>query len=80
MDAISGEFKPMEVVITLWAYETIGRKPRERMMGQMEWRVKTISGDFSSHHVSNTPWATSCFGTCQGYASVYCRFCCPVGI
>jgi hypothetical protein len=57
VDVISGEFKPSEVANTLWSYETIERKPRERMMGQMQRRVPLFIVD-----------------------SVYCRFCCPVGI
>jgi hypothetical protein len=53
VDAISGEFKPPEVASTLWAYETIERKSRERMMGQMQRRVETISG-ISAHIMFQT--------------------------
>ena len=41
----------------MWAYPTMGRKPGERMMGQLERRADAISGQFKSQVVANTLWA-----------------------
>ena len=35
-EEISGEFSSQDVANTLWAFETMGRKPGDRMMGQLE--------------------------------------------
>jgi len=47
-ETISGKFKSPEVANTLWAFATMGTRPREwmRMMGQLERRsvwMETIS-------------------------------------
>ena len=42
-EAISGEFNSQDVANTLWAFATMGRKPGERMMGQLEGRTCSFS-------------------------------------
>ena len=42
-EAISGEFNSQHIANTLWAFATLGRKPGERMIGQMEGRAEAIS-------------------------------------
>ena len=41
----------------LWAFATMGTKPGERMMGQLERRAEAISGEFNSQEVAKTLWA-----------------------
>jgi hypothetical protein len=41
-EAISGEFNSQAVGNTLWAFATMGTKPGERMMGQLERRAEAI--------------------------------------
>jgi hypothetical protein len=36
------------VANTLWAFATLGTKPGERLMGQLEGRAEVISGEFNS--------------------------------
>ena len=48
---------------TLWAFATIGTKPGERMMRQLQWRTEVISGEFNSQKVANTLWAFATMGT-----------------
>jgi hypothetical protein len=40
VEVISGEFNSQEVANTLWAFATIGTRPGERMMGQLEERAE----------------------------------------
>ena len=42
-EAILGEFNSQDVPNTLWAFATMGRKPGERMMGQLEGRTCSFS-------------------------------------
>jgi hypothetical protein len=35
----------------------MGRKPGERMMGQVEGQAEAISGEFNSQEVANTLWS-----------------------
>jgi hypothetical protein len=67
-EAISGEFNSQDVANTLWAYATMGRKPGERLMGQLGRRVDAISGELNSQDVANTLWAyaTIMWGESQG--------------
>jgi hypothetical protein len=44
----------------------MGTKSGERMMGQLEWRTETISGEFNSQEVANTMWAFATMGTKPG--------------
>jgi hypothetical protein len=67
------EFKSQNVANTLWAYATMGTKPRERMMGHLERRVEAISGEFNSQDIANTLWAT-CFSPIHFESAL--RFCC----
>jgi hypothetical protein len=46
-EAISGAFNSQDVANTLWAFATMRTKPGERMMGQLDRRAETISGEFS---------------------------------
>ena len=48
-EAISGEFNSQHVANTLWAFATMGTKPGDRMMVQLEGRrSEVISGEFNS--------------------------------
>jgi hypothetical protein len=40
----------------------MGRKSGERMMGLLEGRVETISGEFNVQTVANTLWAYATIG------------------
>jgi hypothetical protein len=48
VEAISGEFKSQNVANTMWAYATMGRKPEERVMEQLERRAQAICAEFNS--------------------------------
>jgi hypothetical protein len=72
---MSGEFNSQEVANTLWAFATIGTKPGERLVGQLERRAEAISGEFNSQEVANTLWAI-CFFCIQFNVSL--RFCCSL--
>ncbi len=52
VEAISGAFNSQDVVNTLWAYATMGRKPGEAGAGDIR--------AFDSQEVANTLWST-CF-------------------
>ena len=41
--AISEEFNSQSDANTLWAFATMGRKPAERIMGQLERQAEAIS-------------------------------------
>jgi hypothetical protein len=74
---ISGEFNSQNVANTLWAFATMGSKPGERMMGQLERRVEMISGEFNSQGVANTLWALSFFSVHFNIAPrLYCFLTC----
>jgi len=45
------------VANTLWAYATMGTKPGERMMGQLERRAKAISGEFNWLDITQIMWS-----------------------
>ena len=53
---MSGEFNSQDIANTLWAFATMGRKPGDRMMGQLEVRTEAISGEFNSQNIANTLW------------------------
>jgi hypothetical protein len=53
-DSISGEFKSQNVANTVWTYETMRRKPGDRVMGLLEGRAEAISGEFTSQDVAST--------------------------
>jgi hypothetical protein len=46
-----------DIANTLWAFATMGTKPRQKMMGQLERRAEGISGEFKPQEVENTLWA-----------------------
>jgi len=46
-----GSSSRRKVANTLWACATIGRNPGERMMGQLERRVESISGELQTRCV-----------------------------
>ena len=50
----------------MWANVTNGTKPGERMMGQLERRAESISGEFNSQSVANTLWEYVTMGTKPG--------------
>ncbi len=75
MEAISGEFNAQEVANTPWAFATIGTKPGERLVGQLEQRAEAISGEFNLQEVANTLWAI-CFFYIQFH--VFLQFCCSL--
>ncbi len=45
---------------------TMGTKPGERMMRQLERRAEVISGEFNPQNVANTLWAFATMGTKPG--------------
>ena len=51
-ETISGEFNAQEEAKTMWVNVTKGRKPGERVMGQLERRAEKISGEFDSGHAA----------------------------
>jgi hypothetical protein len=63
---ISREFKPQNVVNTLRAFATMGTKPGDRMMGQLERRTEAISGQFNSQKAAKTLWVFAMMGTKPG--------------
>jgi hypothetical protein len=66
VEAISGEFNSQEIANTLWAFATMGAKPGESVMGQLERRAEAISGDFKPQDIANTLWAFATMGTKPG--------------
>jgi uncharacterized alpha-E superfamily protein len=65
-EEISGEFNLEESTNTLSAFATMGRKPGEQLMGQLEGRAEAISGEFNSQDVANTLWAFATIGRKPG--------------
>jgi hypothetical protein len=41
-EAISGELNSQDIANTLWAFATMGTKPGERIIGQLERRAEVI--------------------------------------
>jgi hypothetical protein len=72
-EAIAGEFNSQGIANTMWAYATMGTKPRKRMMGQLDRRAEAIAEKFNSQDIANTMWAI-CFFCVQFNRSP--RFCC----
>jgi len=64
--AILWEFNSQNAANTLWVYATMGRKPGERMMEQLQRRVQAISREFNSQVVANTLWAYATMGRKPG--------------
>jgi hypothetical protein len=50
---MSGEFNSQGVANTLWAFATMGGKPGERMMGQVEGLAEAIAWGLNSQELGH---------------------------
>ena len=50
----------------MWAFATMGAKPGEWMMGQLERRMEVMSGEFNSQTIANTLWAFATMARSRG--------------